>query len=164
MEPSPDADDFFGPQTSSPSSREVEKLRRVHHASGFRDAATGAREAHLQAGFDAGFGDGARAAADAGFWMGAAAVLDAAAMEAGGELRRIRMALRAQIRGLDVDGEVSGVHEAAEAVRRVAPGIGRGGVGEVEGSGVRGSEGNAGRGRGAKAFEEDGNLEPRKGE
>lgn len=164
MEPSPDADDFFGPQTSSPSSREIEKLRRIHHASGFRDAATGAREAHLQTGFDAGFGDGARAAADAGFWMGAAAVLDAAGMEAGGELRRIRMALRAEIRSLDVDGKVCGVQEAAEAVRKVSPGIGRGDVGEVEGRGVRGSEGDADRGREEKAVEEGKVLDQRKGE
>lgn len=66
-------DDFFGPQAGDASAagslgRDVEKLRRLHVASGFRDHADKAREAHLQQGFDEGFRDGASAAARPAFW------------------------------------------------------------------------------------------------
>lgn len=131
-------DDFFGAQDDTPESREAErardlqKLERLHVATGFRDAAEGAREKYLQAGFDEGFGAAAAVAAPAGFWLGAAAVLDAAATagispaDGGGDaaaLRRSKLALRNGLRALAMDGKVDGVASAEEAVRAAAPGI-----------------------------------------
>ena len=66
-------DDFFGDQADEPAEslgrqREISKLRRLHVATGFRDSADGAREQHLQRGFDQGFLEGARATTPAAFW------------------------------------------------------------------------------------------------
>lgn len=131
-------DDFFGAQDETPESqqaeraRELTKLERVHVAAGFRDAAEGAREAHLQEGFDEGFHAAAMVAAPAGFWHGAAAVLDAAAAagirptDGGGDaaaLRCAKVALRNGIRALELDGTVDGVALAERTVREAAPGI-----------------------------------------
>jgi hypothetical protein len=125
-------DDFFGAQDdASPAAaaaerqRDLDKLRRLHLAAGFRDAADGARDAHLQAGFDG------------GFLSGAAAVLDAAAGAGAGDLRRARMALRAGLRGLPVGGRVDGVAEAAAAVRAVVPGMGAANAPGAEGGQAR---------------------------
>ncbi len=69
----PSDDDFFGAQEGeeverAERTRELDKLSRLHIATGFRDNADKAREGFLQNGFDAVFRAGAEAAAPAGFW------------------------------------------------------------------------------------------------
>jgi hypothetical protein len=122
-------DDFFGEQTGPESdrfelTRELSKLERLHVATGFRDAADGARGRHLQAGFDAGFAAGAKAVEKGAFWMGVAAVLDAAAVKDGKTmhtgLKEARLELRRQIRAFEVDGVLDSVDEAEGVCREAA--------------------------------------------